>query len=1508
MSSTTPQPQPFDLSYAFNEAVNNNPHLLNSPGLAADAMRSPNPQTSAQVLTHAATMSGMQQAAQDYAAENPQPISWWDHVLHGVAGPLSALGKPLEEVQRDYRYIHSLYAKHGIFVGVMGTLAVAGGAVLGAFAGGTVGAALGADLFATGLRKIGGHMSQFQDSYADSENPNYEVSAGRDFANLVGLHNQKTGAGKYVSGTVDAAFDITLDPLMKLGAARNVVRGGKYVAENERFVPYLLRGARAQDFLARNGLKIYSPDQVEALYQAGTSGNVADRLFGASRQYVRALDDISKMSSGDIIAKFPDTYAPLASDIAKATEGLSGEEARRAVHNVFIESLGEGELASKFALTGAPYVPSRTVVRSALSKFSDKLRQPGWDKLDDSAFEYRNAANFIVPRRGGEDQKWILPLALQWNRKTYYSALAKKVRTFSGRQPYNIDNKLLNISSHDFNPTDPGANRIIYDVMRFSMGERSARRIAGAFADAPDIATKRSIYLSGLHEMFKAAGLPNDSHLVSEMLKSIAKVGEGTIGSQTYGHGLELGDEVSVVHGLDGSSANALETHQIGRWSVPDFRQVKLAMRSMGQVGKLYGTVDDFTEKAWTNSVFKPLALLTTGFGLRIAASELIPTMIRYGGIDTAKAMVKNAAAKMNYKLAKGEEDHLLAHAAMVTAGNHSDYTRVADYVGDVAKGATPKTAVQTLTIPFRKASANLLSKVVDPEDYDLAARIAMATDGHIGTGATMSGHGINTDFQEQAKQMLDLTTQRMTRGLRVKPNGKFASYTVHDDHFDPMWTTSLQKESQNIVGQSIAKDVLDNLSAGMSENDAWALARKQEEARIRGVEYDSSKPGGIGKELPTGDDIYRHERKVLARYKIQDPGEFAYHRVDNLRNMFTGADGTFHKHLAEMIANGEKPTLSDTTIIDSASKPKALSGAELEPYKLSAFNNIIQMGFSKFIDPIVNNLSRQPLFFQHVKEAMPMYQNMVDRGVLDNQTALRLAMTRATKAMVPQIHNVYLRSQFSILARNYLPFYFAQEQATKRYIKLMADRPEAFRAYQLIEHALSDPGVVQTDDQGNRYLVIPGIGEIGAGALSFAAAHGAPLVGALPVTVRGNMESLKTVLPEAQMPGVSPFVAFTLNSFASLNPQFAREVKAIVGDRAFGQGVIDEAIPSAPLRNAVKALIRNEGESQYHNAMLSAIAAANYHGQLPGPDASPLEKHAFLDRIKNNATSILMIKAIVSAFSPLSPQVSQEDLGLRDEFYKMVQDKGDYGAALHEFLGKHGDNAISYTVARTEGTIPGANMPYTNEVADWLSSNKDLINSKYGEGAAFLIPQNPSGAGDKQAIYDEILKMNLRQSRHPDEFMNAIYTAIGNNQYFPDKKAHDDAVARFQALGDKASVDAENNNWKEYLADFKRANPAWDDSFSSQERKNLANRVVNQLQYIFSNNLAPNNEQSNLVRELLNDYQIHVNTLNELRYSNDNRYTLTDESDNWQKYLDTVVENEPRLQTIVNGVFRRLE
>ncbi len=519
--------------------------------------------------------------------------------------------------------------------------------------------------------------------------------------------------------------------------------------------------------------------------------------------------------------------------------------------------------------------------------------------------------------------------------------------------------------------------------------------------------------------------------------------------------------------------------------------------------------------------------------------------------------------------------------------------------------------------------------------------------------------------------------------------------------------------------------------------------------------------------------------------------------------------------------------------------------------------------------------------------------------------------MTRATHAILPQIHNVALRTQFGVLVRNYLPFYFAQEQAMRRAGNLIITNPAAFRQYQLVQQGLNNPGFIEQDSSGSKHLNMPIIGELGAGVITGLSALGIPMVSGLPVTATGNLSSLKTVLPEINLPGLSPYVSIALNSLASIDPTLSRHIKDLQGASGFNRSMIDQLIPNAPMRNAFKALSANEQESSFYNAMMASIASAQFHGQYPSPDASPAVMQAFRDRIKNNARSILWMKALISTWSPLSPSVSQEDLGLRDEFYAHLKEKSavtgkdmTFPEALGVFLAKHGDSAISYTVGKTESSMPGAMIPFNNEAIGWIESHQNLLNSVNATGAAFLVPQNTSKSGDSQAIYDELLKMHLRSKKSPKEFMESIYVSAGNNYIYSQKPAHDKAMKELADAG--LSQADERSAWAGFVKDYGANNPIWYADYASPIRTQNAVHAVQQLQRIFISPDAPKDEQATLVRSLLGDWVTHQKALADYSQSYGQDW-VTSEKDAWNKYLDTMVSKEPRLNSVINSVFRRL-
>ena len=154
-----------------------------------------------------------------------------------IGTAMSWANKPLQEVQKDYKFIHSLYADHGFGAGLLGTFGVLAGGAIGSILPGE-GTVLGAGIGAALTRNILGRVvPTYQNSFDKSNDPNYLVSFGRDIAhglsNIPGfgtLGNTNTGLGQVVSGIADASFDFEADPLATAGKLNGALKKGNNIA------------------------------------------------------------------------------------------------------------------------------------------------------------------------------------------------------------------------------------------------------------------------------------------------------------------------------------------------------------------------------------------------------------------------------------------------------------------------------------------------------------------------------------------------------------------------------------------------------------------------------------------------------------------------------------------------------------------------------------------------------------------------------------------------------------------------------------------------------------------------------------------------------------------------------------------------------------------------------------------------------------------------------------------------------------------------------------------------------------------------------------------------------------------------------------------------------------------------------------------------------------------------------------------------------------------------------
>lgn len=763
------------------------PDLSRNPGLARDVYISGQPKVLAPVVSYAnkgiATQDAVNDHAQTYGTEG-----FWNKIGGGIMSGLSWLGKPLKEVQKNYKFTHAVYTDHGFLQGFAVTLGVIGGGVAGTALLPGLGTAIGADIAGTLLRKtsqIGPLKDKYKDSYSKAENDNYIVSPGRDFSNALAVAADKVGAdaaaktfrdtnagiGKVISGTGDFAFDVTADPINVIGRFAQFVRGGKFLGldkagEIELKYPIMNTVPGVKQFLIERSRVPLTSEQLDAV-------RLGQGMFNAtSRLYNRALDDIAKSTAGEIAQKYP-TLGTEAAGRLGAIDTADG------VHNFFKTSLYFGELQGSIA--GQAIIPTRTLLRAKLgdSKVIDVLRNASVPK-----YIRDNVGNRIKNP--------------EWNPLSVKQRAANVYKTFSGYMPYSVDPETMKLSLTKFRWNSPDAATTVYRIARFGMGDDAAKIYTTKYAEAVaagDIGLARNLKNQALFDTFKALGLPDDLPFVKAVSDEIASIGIPKTSTQVYGVNA-LGEPLGGYMTSNGwKQAGLVKSQAAEMFDIPDFMQVKKAMRDAGKFTKYVGALDEFTAKRYTNKIFKPLALATAGFGLRIAASEMIPTFARYGIMTSLKSKLAVAAAKQNYELIPKETNSILS-AALIGLG-------IAKGIGpDVLKSGFP--AFQEA----KRRGLNLAAKMLPDDQIELAQKVILANNGHFLSDAVTTGHGYDASTSYQMNQAAHYYFQIQKNSPMFRDLPEWTTYSQSSPHYTPHWITNINKASKEASYKNIAQDL----------------------------------------------------------------------------------------------------------------------------------------------------------------------------------------------------------------------------------------------------------------------------------------------------------------------------------------------------------------------------------------------------------------------------------------------------------------------------------------------------------------------------------------------------------------------------------------------------------------------------------------------------------------------------------------------------------------------------
>ena len=471
---------------------------------------------------------------------------------------------------------------------------------------------------------------------------------------------------------------------------------------------------------------------------------------------------------------------------------------------------------------------------------------------------------------------------------------------------------------------------------------------------------------------------------------------------------------------------------------------------------------------------------------------------------------------------------------------------------------------------------------------------------------------------------------------------------------------------------------------------------------------------------------------------------------------------------------------------------------------RTDVIRNITDAGFRRFLGPMVNALVRDPVYLTMYDNEMERMQPLVDKGLLTENTQKITAYSNAVVEMSKFVHNPLDRTAFESAMRVLSPFYFAQNQAWRRVMRVAESDPGAAEKY-LKASLLMTNYVSVMGTKGNSLVTIPQSQWFSN--MSAYLAHDGPfgkaMLGGLDLAMGAWVSSLNSILPTGSEAGIGvlenivrpsagPLLTTTVKVAEHVlgfhNIPYVKKIgDALLGPIGANTSLVDGLFPSAFFRNLTEdaALAVNQGYSatasiqaavetnavenlymQNYDAAAKELGVNGLTGAartkvealarsiadtqttlflqpgLNGAETPQLQK--FVDQIHAAATILATVKTALSMGSPFALSL-QKTFSDYPGFQKIMDEKLPNGQPKYTF-----EEAASLWTQKDPGgmfTLLGSTMndtssyPETKAAADLLTNHPYIVKT-YPAAAAYLPQRN--GPYDPAARQLE-LSMHLR-------------------------------------------------------------------------------------------------------------------------------------------------------------------
>lgn len=546
------------------------------------------------------------------------------------------------------------------------------------------------------------------------------------------------------------------------------------------------------------------------------------------------------------------------------------------------------------------------------------------------------------------------------------------------------------------------------------------------------------------------------------------------------------------------------------------------------------------------------------------------------------------------------------------------------------------------------------------------------------------------------------------------------------------------------------------------------------------------------------------------------------------------------------------------------------------------------------------------------------------------------ISMQRAVNDTVPFIDSSSKRSLFSVRASNFMPFWYAEENFIKRWIRGAA--AGVFGVDQIVKaqylyNGLKNVGILQ-EENGELYFVYPGSVLLNQMISMVIPGAGLEQTGS---AVRSPAESLLPgINPDAGRPGLGPMISlpikFFTNLFAELQPEYADEMlqtqRSFLGDIGTQQDWWAQIVPTQLRRalTAVGANLRVNDEwvlETYASSTNSAMAALFATDQGIDTSSTPDQRQLFVDRVRNHSRIHTVVKALWGFVVPGTPQIfestespfSLEALtgaGLQNpaavfgaSFRNYIEIYG-IEEGTYKFLEDHPDsdlesivNPEAYTVSKTQ-TTTGAPLPATDVAMNWYGDNARWL-ADFPNAGVWLVPDKGTDQTSRFAFSQQFIS-KLRVMRTPEEFLNQMLFKNAAPAYF---QLQDDYYAlREQYKDNYEALQILDNEYRKERELILATNPVFAEMLSTN-RSEARQETIRQMRVAVNDPSAPDSpylEPIRLMVEAFDFFDVTIKGLGDSR----SRDTLQKKEnvrlvfENWVAgWLNENPELEPLWQTV---------